>query len=101
MSKFDSAIMSMEQNLSLVKGEAFNFASNGKKKSAALVRKSLLNIIKTAKAMRAEVQDTKKALPTHRRNMSQETKNKMAASRAARRAAKAPKVAKAPAAVTA
>jgi len=86
-SKFEADLISLQNNLNITKGEVYEF-ENGKKKSGAISRKALLNMVKIAKQMRMEIQDIKKALPTHRRLMSPETKTKMAAARAARRASK-------------
>lgn len=67
MSKFEPMISGIKANLDSVTGEIYNFVNQGKKKSAAVARKSLLNIQKICKVMREEIQAQKVALPVRRR----------------------------------
>lgn len=67
MSKFDPMISGIKSNLLSVEGEIYNFSTQGKKKSAAVARKALLNIQKICKVLRQEIQAQKSALPVRRR----------------------------------
>ena len=69
-SKFDPMIQSLENHLTTVKGETYKFV-DGTKKASLIARKSLLAIIKIAKELRKEIQNTKVALPIRRRNVKQ------------------------------
>lgn len=89
-SKFEPMVESIRQNLDTVKGELYNFTC-GKKKSASIARKHLLNITKLAKELRVELQKSKSALPVRRRNISDETRAKMAEMRKKAAAEKAAK----------
>jgi hypothetical protein len=59
----------MESNLQTVKGETYKFVNDSVKNSAKVVRKALSNIIKSAKFLRKEVQESLKELPKRRRNI--------------------------------
>lgn len=65
--KFDPMIASMENAMTTVKGEIYEFSSKGRKKAALNVRKALLLISKVAKQLRDEVQKVKTGLPIRRR----------------------------------
>lgn len=67
MSKFDPMLSGIKTNLSDVEGELYNFSNQGKKKSASVARKALLNIQKICKVLRQEIQAQKSALPVRRR----------------------------------
>lgn len=67
MSKFEPMIAGIKTNLNSVEGELYNFSNQGKKKSASIARKALLNIQKICKVLRQEIQAQKSALPVRRR----------------------------------
>lgn len=83
--KFDAILSQIDANLTQVKGEIYNFVNNNKKKSAAIARKCFLAIRKACNLGRVELQNMKTALPVRRRVVSDETKAKMQASRAAKK----------------
>jgi len=89
-SNFEPMIDAMQNHLTTVKGEVYNFSSNTKK-SGAVARKCLLNIMKIAKTLRQEIQDAKNAMPVHRRNMTPEKKQMIVAKRLATMAKKSNK----------
>lgn len=86
--KLDPVLSQIETALIQARGEIYNFINNGKKKSAAVARKCLLTIRKACADGRKELQNMKSALPIRRRVLSEATKAKMAAARAAKKAAK-------------
>lgn len=67
MSKFEPMIAGIKTNLVDVEGELYSFSNQGKKKSASIARKALLNIQKICKVLRQEIQAQKSALPVRRR----------------------------------
>lgn len=67
MSKFEPMIAGIKTNMNSVEGELYNFSNQGKKKSASIARKALLNIQKICKVLRQEIQAQKSALPVRRR----------------------------------
>lgn len=93
-SKFDAIFSAMEENMKTAKGEIYKFQNDNKKKAATAARAALLNIRKTCTEARNELQKLKAALPVRRRNISEETKKRMADARAQRKAAKEAKKAK-------
>lgn len=84
--KFDHFMVQLQGNIDMAKGEIYKFAENGKKCSAKAARDCLLNIMKSSKLLRAELQEVKKGMPTRKRILSEETKNKMALARSKRKA---------------
>lgn len=94
-SQFGPFVDMIKNNIAKAEGELFNFVDSAKKKSAALARESLLNIMKICKDLRKKISETKKTMPVRRRNMSDEQRKAVAEKRkatiAAKKAAKAKK----------
>jgi len=86
--KFEPILSQIKSNLQMVEGEIYKFISDNKKRSAAVARKCFLAIRKACSLGRAELQSMKAALPVRRRNISDQTKARMADARAARAAKK-------------
>lgn len=91
INKFESYIKAIESNFEVVKGEVYKLTAEAKKKSIPKARKALLMIIKGAKSLRKELQETYASMPTKKRNISPEKKAEMVAKRKATLEAKKPK----------
>lgn len=78
----------LDENIELLKGEMYNFAYKGRKKSGKQARAILSNIKKLCHNLRMEINDDIKALPTPKRNISPEAIERAKAKRRATLAAK-------------
>lgn len=81
MNNLDSYIETIESNLEVVKGELYKLRNNKIKKAGLISRKALMHMIKSAHAMRKQIQEDVKALPVIKKNITPEKLREMAAKR--------------------
>jgi hypothetical protein len=81
MNNLDSYIESMEGSLDVTKGELYKLRTNKIKKAGLKARKALMVIIKSAHAMRKQIQEDVKAIPVVKKNITPEKLREMAAKR--------------------
>jgi len=74
MVNYETYIIQLEENMTVLRGEIYKFSHDKQKKSAKVSRKLLNNMAKIAKHLRKLIQDDVKKLPVLKLNMTPERK---------------------------
>lgn len=74
MINYESYMIQLEENMTVLRGEIYKFSHDKQKKSAKIARKLLNNMSKIAKQLRKFIQDDVKKLPVIKLNMTPERK---------------------------